>query len=166
MINKILLPVLLLCAATAAVSAQKQFPTPELITVDQQPAALKDYVGNGKPAVVAVWATWCQPCHVELDHMKSYLDKWENDYGANVLAVSVDQRHLIRRIDPLVQRKGWKYDILVDTDGQLQSVLGFRSIPTMYIVDGEGKIVKTFTGYQSGREVQVDKLLKELAAKK
>lgn len=166
MINKILLPTLLLLFAATSVSAQKMFPTPELTTVDQQPAALADYVGNGKPAVIAVWATWCQPCHVELDHMKSYLDKWENEYGATVLAVSVDQRHMVRRIGPLVKRKGWKYDILVDSDGQLQSVLGFRSIPTMYILDGDGKIVKTFTGYKSGREAQVDKLLSDLAAKK
>ena len=157
---------LLLFVATATATAQKAFPTPDLVTVDQQPAALKDYIGNGKATVVAVWATWCQPCHTELDHMKAYLDKWEKDYNANVLAISVDQRHMVRRIPPLVQRKGWKYNILVDSDGQLQSTLGFRSIPTMYVIDGDGKIVKTFTGYKSGREAAVDKLLKGLAAKK
>ena len=165
MFKRIFLPALLLLFVAAGLRAQNTFPTPELVTIDQQPAALGDYVGNGKPAVIAVWATWCQPCHMELDHMKSYLDKWENEYGANVVAVSVDQRHMVRRIAPLVQRKGWQYDILVDTDGQLQSRLGFRSIPTMYIVDGNGKIVKTFTGYQSGREAQVDQLLSRLAAR-
>lgn len=164
MFKKLLLPTLLLFFA-ATVSAQQSFPTPDLITVDQQPAALSDYVGNGKPAVIAVWATWCQPCHVELDHMKTYLEKWEGEYGANVLAISVDKRHVIRRIPALVSRKGWKYNVLVDTDGKLQATLGFRSIPTMYIVDGSGKIVKTFTGYKSGREAQVDQLLKKLAAK-
>lgn len=165
MFKKILMPVLLLVGGLTSLSAQKAFPTPELITVDREPAALSDFVGNGEPTVIAVWATWCQPCHVELDHMKSYLDKWEGEYGANVLAVSVDQRHMLNRIKPLVSRKGWKYDILVDTDGKLQSVLGFRSIPTMYILDGRGNIVKTFTGYKSGREAEVDILLKRLAAK-
>lgn len=148
-----------------SVDAQKYFPTPDLITVDQQPASLGDYVGNGKPAVVAVWATWCNPCHMELDHMKSYLDKWENEYGVNVVAVSVDQLHMVRRITPLVQRKGWKYKILVDTEGKLQSTLGFRSIPQMYIIDGAGKIVKEFTGYENGREKDVDKVLARLAKK-
>lgn len=165
MIKRLFLPVLLL-VITASLSAQQTFPTPDLITVDQQPALLTDYVGNGKPAVIAVWATWCQPCHMELDHMKAYRQKWEDEYGANVLAVSVDKRHMIKRITPLVKRKGWKYNVLVDTEGQLQSVLGFRSIPTMYVVDGSGKIVRTFTGYKSGREAVVDKLLKDLAAKK
>ncbi|MEM6770008.1 MAG: TlpA disulfide reductase family protein, partial [Bacteroidota bacterium] len=117
------------------------------------------------PAVIAVWATWCQPCHIELDHMKGHLNKWQDEYGVNVVAVSVDQRHMVNRIKPLVSRKGWKYNILVDTDGKLQATLGFRSIPTMYILNGAGEIVKTFTGYESGREDQVDKILLRLTAK-
>ncbi len=102
---------------------------------------------------------------MELDHMKSYLDKWQSEYGARFVAVSVDQRHMINRINPLVKRKGWKYDILVDTDGKLQGKLGFRSIPQMYILDGNGNIVKSFTGYEKGREEEVDRVIKRLATK-
>jgi len=151
---------------TAGLSGQKAFPTPDLISTDQKTASLSDYVGTGKPTVIAVWATWCMPCHMELDHMKPYLDKWQTEYGANFLAISVDKRHMINRIDPLVKRKGWKYDILVDTDGKLQGKLGFRSIPQMYILDGSGKIIKTFTGYEKGREAEVDRVIKKISTKK
>jgi len=164
MFKTLLLPLLLICM-TAGLSAQKAFPTPDLVTVSQQPASLADFVGNGNPTVIAVWATWCMPCHMELDHMKSYLDKWKNEYGARFVAVSVDQRHMMNRINPLVKRKGWKYDILVDTEGKLQGKLGFRSIPQMYILDGDGKIVKSFTGYEKGREAEVDRVIRKLAAK-
>jgi len=165
MLKKLLFSLTLLCF-TLSLSAQKSFPTPELVTIDNQPAALSDFVGNGKPTVVAIWATWCQPCHMELDHMKPFLSKWEDEIGARVLAISVDKRHMINRIKPLVSRKGWKYDILVDPNGQLQSVLGFRSIPQMYILDGKGKIVKSFKGYQQGREKEVEALIRKIAAKK
>lgn len=158
---KQLLFVALVCLATS-LSAQ-QFPTPTIATVAQEPVELSDYVGKGKPTVIAIWATWCQPCHVELDHMKSYLDKWENDYGATVLAISVDKRHTARNINRLVTRKGWEYDILLDADGKLQAKLGFNSIPQMYVLDGDGKIIETFTGYQPGREHQVDRLIKKLS---
>ena len=155
--------VALLCLTTALTA--QQFPTPQITNVAKEPVALSDYVGKGKPTVVAIWATWCQPCHVELDHMKSYLDKWTNEYGANFLAISVDQRHTARNIKSLVARKGWKYDILVDSDGKLQSKLGFRSIPQMYVLDGEGKIIETFTGYRQGREQEVDRMIKRLSKK-
>ncbi len=164
MLKNILLPFLLL-VVSISLNAQKDFPTPELVTLEKQVVPLSDYVGNGKPTIIAVWATWCQPCHVELDHMKSYLDKWENEYGAQFLAVSVDQRHMVNRIRPLVKRKGWKYHILVDTDSKLQSVLGFRSIPQMYVLNGKGEIVESFTGYAPGREDQVDRLMRRLSSK-
>ncbi|MBC6993285.1 TlpA disulfide reductase family protein [Neolewinella lacunae] len=148
-----------------SLSAQQTFPTPRLATVDLRPAELQEYIGQGKPTVIAIWATWCQPCHAELDHLKSYLPKWQNEYGAQFLAISVDSRSMVSRIKPLVSRKGWKYDVLVDTNGKLQSMLGFRSIPQMYVLDGAGKVVREFSGYQPGREVEVDQLIQKLAAK-
>ena len=54
---------------------------------------------------------------------------------------------------------------LVDSNSALQRALGFKSIPQMYIIDGEGKIVESFSGYTSGREVEVDRMLNKLASK-
>lgn len=161
MLKNFLPLIALMCMAFSA-NAQKVFPTPTLTDAAFNPVELSEFVGQGKPTVVAVWATWCQPCHMELDHMKSYLDKWQQEYGANVLAISVDKRHMVNRINPLVKRKGWKYDILVDTEGKLQRALGFTSIPQMYILDGAGKIVREFTGYETGRESQVDAVVRQL----
>jgi thiol-disulfide isomerase/thioredoxin len=145
--------------------AQTAFPTPELINVQREPAALGEYVNNGKPTVVAIWATWCFPCHKELDEMKPYLNKWETEYGADFLAVSVDEPRYFRRIVPLVKRKGWAYKVLVDQRGQLQQRLGFASIPQLYILDHQGRIIKSFNGYQEGREKQVDRILQRLSKK-
>ena len=161
MIKQFFLLALLFAATT--VFGQQQFPTPQITDLEKAPVELADYVGQGKPTVIAIWATWCQPCHMELDHMKAYLDKWENEYGATVLAISVDKRHLVPRIKPLVSRKGWQYDILVDSDGKLQSQLGFRSIPQMYVLDGDGQVVQSFSGYRQGREAEVERLIKRLS---
>lgn len=166
MFQKICLFLLLLATlSTATLSAQKSFPLAQVIDLDRQPVALADYVGNGKLSVIAVWATWCQPCHIELDHLKGHLTKWEEEYEVNVLAISIDQRHQFNRIKPLVRRKGWKYNVLVDQQGALQRDLGFQSIPRIYIVDGEGQIVKDYRGYEKGREEQIDQLLRRLRAK-
>ncbi|OAV44859.1 TlpA disulfide reductase family protein [Lewinella sp. 4G2] len=156
---------LLLVGMAGSLSAQAAFPTPTLKTVDHQSVELADKIGNGQVTVVAVWATWCQPCHMELDHMSKYLDKWKNELDVQFLAISVDKRHMVNRIPALVSRKGWEYDILVDSNSALQSQLGFRSIPQMYIIDGDGKIVKEFSGYRDGREEEVDRMLNQLSSK-
>ena len=165
MYKSITLALGLLLATFGTATAQRAFPLPELVTVNHQAAPLANYVGKGQPTIVAVWATWCQPCHQELDHLKDYATQWEQEYGVQLLAVSVDKAYQMKKIMPLVKRKGWDYDILVDTDGQLQSRLGFRSIPQMYILDGAGKIVQEFSGYRQGREKEVDAVVRRLAAK-
>lgn len=155
----------LFLAAGTFLGAQKTFPTPDLITLDDQPAALSDYIGQGKPTVIAVWATWCQPCHVELDHMQDMARRWQEELGVHLLAVSVDKRYQMNRIQPLLKRKGWDYDVLVDTNGKLQRQLGFRSIPQMYVLDANGRIVKEYSGYREGRETEVDRVVRQLVAK-
>ncbi|NJC28292.1 TlpA family protein disulfide reductase [Neolewinella antarctica] len=164
MLKKFLLPLILLCTSVA-LTAQRAFPTPTLKTIDNVSVDLSEKIGTGNVTVVAVWATWCQPCHVELDHMAKYLAKWQDEFGVDVLAVSVDKRHQVRKIKPLVSRKGWEYDILIDSDAALQRKLGFRSIPQMYIVDGGGVIVKEFSGYATGREDEVDRFLAKMVSK-
>ena len=163
---KYVVALFVLCLSLTTLSAQtKDFPTPTLQTVELKDAELADFVGNGKPTIVAVWATWCQPCHLELDHMQEYAARWEEELGINFLAISVDRPYQVRKIAPLVRRKGWDYDILVDAQGQLQRTLGFRSIPQMYVIDGSGKIVREWSGYREGREREVDQILRRLAAK-
>ena len=165
MVKNFLFTLALVLACGVSLIAQKAFPTPKLVDLERQTVDLGEVVGQGKPTVVAVWATWCQPCHMELDHMAKYREKWEEEYGVTFLAISVDKQHMVKRIQPLVDRKGWEYDILVDSNGQLQTRLGFRSIPQMYIIDGDGNIVKEFSGYTTGREHEVDRFLAKLASK-
>ena len=85
--------------------------------------------------------------------------------GVQVFAISIDKRHMVNRIPSLVSRKGWEYEILVDSNSALQNELGFRSIPQMYIIDGDGQIVKEYNGFSTGREHEVDRMLNQLSSK-
>lgn len=159
---KVLLSLFALLFATT-LPAQDAFPTPTLMDLDRAEVPLAERIGQGKPTVVAIWATWCQPCHIELDEFKAHAAEWAEQYDADVLAISIDKRHMVNRIQPLIDRKGWEYDVLVDTDDQLKTALGIRGIPQLYVLDGAGNIVKTFSGYESGRAAQVQRLLRKLA---
>ncbi|MEM7573662.1 MAG: TlpA disulfide reductase family protein [Bacteroidota bacterium] len=150
----------------SALTGQTSFPTIDVVQLDGSNVGLDELIGQGKPTVVALWATWCQPCLTELDHMKPYFDKWTGDYGADVLAISVDQGYQMRRIQPLVRRRNWPYSIVLDTQRELQSLLGINSIPQLYILDGEGRIVASFSGFENNRPQQVDEELVQLRARR
>ena len=145
---------------------QTNFPSIDVLRLDGSSVALGDLVGQGKPTVVALWATWCQPCLAELDHMKAYFEKWTGEYEADFLAVSVDQRYQMRRIQPLLNRRFWPYTVVVDVNRQLQSLLDFDSIPQLFVLDGQGRIVATYSGFENNRPQQVDRELAQLRARR
>ena len=57
------------CATIVAGSGRSREPRSapiELRTLDGRPARL-DEVARGRPALVSLWATWCEPCAREFD---------------------------------------------------------------------------------------------------
>lgn len=150
------------CFLSLTTLLAQQFPDVQLNTLDRQSVQLADYIGNGKTTVVAVWATTCANCIMELDHMKGYVDKWASEYNAEVIAVSMDQYQRIRRVRPMVNSRQWPYTVFIDSQRQLGRLLNFSAIPQLFIVDGDGKILHQYSSYKVGREREVDQVLASL----
>lgn len=150
-------------AGVISLQAQQLFPTTDFARLDGSTISSTDLIGQGQPTVVTVWATWCRPCQMELDHFKGFHNRWTNELGAQVIAISVDQPHHVRRIQPMVRQKNWPYEIVVDAQRNLQSLLDFTNIPQLYVLDGEGRIVASYSGYENDRAAQVDEHLVRLA---
>lgn len=150
----------LLCCFSMGLSlSAQQFPDVQLKTLNRQAVALSDFVGQGKNTVVAVWATTCPNCIMELDHMTEYADKWATEYNAEIIAVSMDQYQRVRRVAPMVNGRNWPYTILIDNQRQLGQLLNFTTIPQLFVVNGQGEIVQQYSTYELGREKEVDRLL-------
>ncbi|MEL6357513.1 MAG: TlpA disulfide reductase family protein [Bacteroidota bacterium] len=140
----------------------QQFPDVTVKTLNRQSAQLSQYVGQGKTTVVAVWSTTCANCIMELDNMKQYVEKWASEYNAEVVAVSQDQYDRVRRVRPLVSGRQWPYTVLIDDQRQLGELLNFKAIPQLFVVNGNGQIVKQYSAYRVGREEEVDQVLATL----
>ncbi len=101
---------------------------------------------KGKVVVVDFWATWCGPCVAELPAMKKLYEKFHGP-GVEFLGVSLDQPKKQGGLDALkkfvkeqeirwpqyYQGKGWESDF--------SRSWGVNSIPTMFLVNQEGKLV-------------------------
>jgi len=61
----------------------------------------------------------------------------------------------------MVNGKGWEYNILLDTNNELQRSLGASTIPLTLIVKNN-KIVYRHSGYSSGVEFELFDKIKEL----
>ncbi|HEX5106289.1 MAG TPA: redoxin family protein [Pirellulaceae bacterium] len=94
---------------------------------------------RGKVVLVDFWATWCGPCRREMPGVKAFYEK-HVDQGFDVVGVSLDQDQ--EALAQYLDENQIAWDTLAGDDTQeLASKYGVRGIPTMMLVDKDGKVV-------------------------
>ena len=160
--KKILLIALLLFAFQ---SINAQLPSVQLKTLDGKTVDTAKLSNDGKPFVISLFATWCKPCLRELKAINEYYPDWQEQTGMKLIAISTDEAQNVNRVKPLVDSEGWEYEVLLDTNGELQRALGIQMIPYLMILDGDGNIVETRNGYTDGSEHHIIEKIMELENK-
>ena len=74
----------------------------------------------------------------------------------------IDDSRGLAKVPGIVTSKSWPFTVLADTKQELQQNLGFQTVPETFLLDGEGNIVYTHSGYNAGDEFELEEKLKEL----
>ena len=138
--------------------SSQNIPNTELKTLDGKTTNLQEIAQNNNLIIVSLWATWCAPCKNELDAINDEYDDWVEETGVKLFAISVDDSRTVKRVKPMVNGKGWEFEILLDTNSDLKKALGAPTVPVTLIIKN-GKIVFRHSGYNPGAE---DDLFEEL----
>jgi peroxiredoxin len=118
-------------------------PAPALHLPDMNGALveLSDY--RGRPVVINFWATWCGPCQTEMPSLIQLHERLAAR-GLGVLAVSIDaDRSAVERY---VARAPLPFRVLLDLGQQASARFGVSTIPSTFIVDGDGRVVERVDG--------------------
>jgi cytochrome c biogenesis protein CcmG, thiol:disulfide interchange protein DsbE len=151
----------------AGLSIQAQvLPSTTLKTLEGKQIDIKDAISTEGPTVISFWATWCKPCIKELTAFTDYAMDLEDEFGAKVLAVSIDDTRNSARVAPLVQGQGWDYTVLLDENQDLKRNLGIVNVPFTLVLNSAGEIVWKHSGYSPGDEETLAEVVEEVAAGK
>jgi thiol-disulfide isomerase/thioredoxin len=101
----------------------------------------------GAPAVIAFWATWCQPCLRDLPELNELAD----EDGIRVVAIALDERGW-SAIDPFLVDHAMSAEIVLGDEEVFRRFGGF-AIPYTVVVDSERVVRAIFRGAMSRREV-------------
>lgn len=93
---------------------------------------------KGKYVLIDFWASWCQPCMVEMPNVIANYEKY-NEKGFEIIGVSLD-RDRDAWLNTIAAKKmdwlhGW------DQQGAIATKYGVQGIPHTVLLDKEGKIV-------------------------
>jgi len=143
----------------------QQLPSVQLKNLNGKTVDTSTLSNEGKPFIISFFATWCKPCLRELDAIKDVYEDWQQETGVKLYAVSIDDAQNSLRVGPEARAKGWQFDILLDSNSDFKRAMGVGPIPAVFVVDGNGKIRFSRTGYTNGAEDtlidEVRKLLKK-----
>lgn len=156
---------IVLSSFTPAYGPYSTVPSVDVKTLEGQTVNIQDYVGKGKITVMSFWATWCSPCKRELDAIADIYEDWQEEYDMELLAVTIDDARSMAKVPALVETKGWEYTILADSKRELQKALNFQTVPQTFLIDAEGNIVYTHSGYNPGDEIELEDKIAALAGK-
>ncbi|MGN0069917.1 MAG: TlpA family protein disulfide reductase [Prevotella sp.] len=141
-----------------------QLPSVKLKTLDGKTIDTSELDNDGKPFVISFFATWCKPCNRELKAIHEVYADWQEETGMKLYAVSIDQAQNINKVKPLVDGEEWEYDILLDPNSDFLRAMNIRNIPHVFIIDGQGKIVFSHSGYTDGGENEIIEKIRELVS--
>lgn len=153
--------------ASLLFSHAQQIPSVRLKNLNGKTVDTSTLTNNNKPFIISFFAAWCKPCLRELDAIKEVYETWQNETGVILYAVSIDDAQNSLKVGPDVKAKGWNFEILLDPNSDFKRALGVNLIPAVFVVDGNGKIAYSRTGYTDGsEELLIDEVRKLLAPKK
>lgn len=100
---------------------------------------------RGKPAIVHFWASWCGPCREEAPE----LARLTGELHGRARLVGVDYSDSIANARKFVARNRWTFPIVVDQNGDAATKYDLAGLPTTFVLDAQGRIVKRLVGPQS-----------------
>jgi cytochrome c biogenesis protein CcmG/thiol:disulfide interchange protein DsbE len=141
-------------------SPKGDLPEPELTLkdLDGKNVSLSDY--KGKVVLVNFWATWCEPCQVEIP----WLIEMQQKYGPKgfvILGIALDEegKSIVapyvakERFDVNGQKVPMSYPILIGNDDAADKFGGLFGYPTSILISRDGKQIKRVTGMISTEEM-------------
>lgn len=101
---------------------------------------------KGKTVLINFWATWCGPCKEELPDIEA-ISKQFAPKGLVVIGVSEDRGPgVLKDVSAFVKGHGLTYQIVIDSSDIADAYGNINAIPTSFLVNKDGKIVKTWVG--------------------
>lgn len=99
---------------------------------------------KGKIVIVDFWASWCGPCASSFPALNE-LHQHYKERGVVIVAVSVDEQSA--KMEMFLKKHPVAFSIVRDAEQKLVSLANVETMPTSFILDGEGKIRFIHNGF-------------------
>ena len=98
---------------------------------------------RGRVVVADLWATWCGPCRLQARYFEEVRAEYADDEVA-FLAINVGEDEA--KVRQFAANTPFPYPVLLDPEETLFARFGVGGLPTVFVIDPQGRIVFLETG--------------------
>jgi peroxiredoxin len=130
----------------------KGAPAPEftLQALDGKTVHLADF--RGKAVLLNFWATWCEPCKIEMPWFVE-LQKQYGPEGLQVVGIAMDDASQ-EDIAKFASNMGVNYPILIGKEAVGDAYGGVQFLPATFYIGRDGKVVDKVFGLKGRGEIE------------
>jgi thiol-disulfide isomerase/thioredoxin len=121
-----------------------------LESLDGKTVRLSDFRGKG--VLLNFWATWCQPCKIEMPWFAE-LQKKYGPQGLQIVGVAMDDASP-KEIGEFANDLGVNYPILVGKEAVGDAYGGVQFLPATFYIGRDGKVVDKVFGLKGRGEIE------------
>ncbi len=105
---------------------------------------------HGQVVILNFWATWCEPCKVEMPEFeKAY--QANGDHNFTVLAINNSES--LDKVTTFRQQMKLTIPLVMDEKGEIQREYGVVSYPSTYVLNKDGVIIAKQFGPMTGEQI-------------
>lgn len=108
-------------------------PDFELMDLTGKPVRLSEL--RGTPVMINFWATWCNPCRIEMPLIQTAAEQ-----NTNLIILAVNADEPVRVVQPYVEKMGLTFPILLDPESKVEIMYLVQGLPTSFFLDKNGLI--------------------------
>jgi thiol-disulfide isomerase/thioredoxin len=123
-----------------------------LQALDGNTVHLSDF--RGKAVLLNFWATWCQPCKIEMPWFVE-LQKQYGPEGLQVLGIAMDDAGP-EDVAKFARDVGVNYPVLIGKEAVGDAYGGVQFLPETFYIGRDGRVVDRVFGLKSKSEIEDD----------
>jgi len=114
---------------------------------------------QGKVVYLDFWASWCKPCQKSFPWMNNLMAKYPAE-NFTVITVNLDAES--EAMHQFLGKVKADFDIYHDPSGQIAEQFKIEGMPTSYLIDASGKVVKKHIGFYTKHVDKYEREIEEL----
>ena len=129
-------------------------PAPDFTVYDASGNQVQLSQYFGKPIVLNFWASWCGPCQSEMPDFNEKYAELGDDIHFVMVNMTDGGRETIETASAFIEKNGYDFPVLFDTQSQAAMTYGAYSLPTSFFINAQGHVIAQAVGAINAETLQ------------